>query len=81
LQQLSGGACRLFGIADGIRIGQVFASAIEVGLFDFIGETAKTEKEIAHGLYLTAPRLEDFLNAIVSMGYLTKNKDDKYSNT
>jgi len=30
---------------------------------------------------LRAPRLQDFLNYLVSIGYLTKDKDDRYGNS
>ena len=65
----------------GLWKGQVLASAIELGLFDFIGTSQKTEKEIAEGMNLKAPRLQDFLNYLVSIGYLTKDKDGKYGNS
>jgi Dimerisation domain len=52
-----------------------------VGLFDYLGTTQKTEKEISEGLNLKAPRLQDFLNYLVSIGLLTKDNDGKYGNS
>jgi DNA-binding IclR family transcriptional regulator len=65
----------------GLWKGQLLASAVEVGLFDYIGTSQKTEKEISEGLNLKAPRLQDFLNYLVSIGLLTKDKDGKYGNS
>jgi hypothetical protein len=52
-----------------------------VGLFDYLGTSQKTEQEISDGMNLKAPRLQDFLNYLVSIGYLTKDKDGKYGNS
>ena len=52
-----------------------------MGLFDYLGTTQKTEKEISEGLNLKAPRLQDFLNYLVSIGLLTKDNDGKYGNS
>ena len=65
----------------GLWKGQLLASAVEVGLFDYLGTTQKTEKEISEGLNLKAPRLQDFLNYLVSIGLLTKDNDGKYGNS
>ena len=52
-----------------------------MGLFDYLGTTQKTEKEISEGLNLKAPRLQDFLNYLVSIGLLTKDNGGKYGNS
>jgi len=72
---------KVFDTGMGLWKGQVFSLAIELGLFDYIGNTQKTEQEIAAGLNLKAPRLQDFLNYLVSVGYLTKDQDGKYGNS
>ena len=40
-----------------------------------------SESEIRETLGLKAERLEDFLNALVSMGHLRKEADGRYGNT
>jgi hypothetical protein len=68
--------------ATGAWKSQTLASAIEVGLYTFIGTEHKSEQEIREGLGLKGQRVEDFLNALVSMGHLGKDKSSqKYFNT
>lgn len=72
---------KLIETATGAWKSQTLASAIEIGLFDFIGSDHKSEEDIRQGLELKGARVEDFLNALVGMGHLLKNKETlKYSN-
>ena len=54
---------------------------MEVGLYDALENADLSESEIRETLGLKAERLEDFLNALVSMGHLRKEADGRYGNT
>ncbi len=64
------GAERLIETATGAWRAQTLVSAIEIGLYDFIGTEERTEAEILAGLELKGARVEDFLNALVAIGHL-----------
>jgi hypothetical protein len=62
---------------------QVLASAIDIGLFDFLNKESNkgfTKEEITKELGIKISRPEDFLNALVSIGHLTRT-EDRYRNT
>lgn len=54
------GASKLIETAHGLWRGAILASAVEVGLFDYLeteGNRSKTEAEIREGIHLNAPRV------------------------
>ena len=75
------GAERLMETATGAWKSQTLASAIEIGLYTYLGNDHRSEQEIREALSLKGARVEDFLNALVAMGHLNKDKEThKYSN-
>ena len=64
------GAERLMETATGAWKSQTLASAIEIGLYTYLGNDNRSEQEIRDALSLKGARVEDFLNALVAMGHL-----------
>ena len=60
--------------ATGMWKSSTLASAIEIGLYTFLGNDHKSEQEIREGLGLKGARVEDFLNSLVCIGHLNKDK-------
>lgn len=63
---------------------QTLASAVEIGLFNFLeteSNAPKTKEEICKACNINCARPADFLDCLVSMEYIDRNKDEKYFNT
>ena len=56
-------------------------SAIELGLFSELAKQPLDAKEIEHRLRLHPRSVRDFLDALVALGMLERDADEKYSNT
>lgn len=76
---------KLIEISHGIAQGTVFSTALNLGVFDFLAcESPATKEQIADAVGIKSARPQDFLNALVAMGVLSKHKDadiDVYENT
>ena len=67
-------------VASGTQRAQMFASAIEIGLFDKLAKAPLSSKDLASELNIKLRQPSDFFDALVSLGLLNK-KDNLYSNT
>jgi len=64
--------------AHGLWRAQVLSSAAEIALFDTLeedGNRPKTLKEVCDGAKINCLRPHDFLDALVSMGHISKTDD------
>ena len=69
--------------AHGLWKAQVMSSASELAIFDYLeedGNRPKTLKEVCDACKINCLRPHDFMDALVSMGYIEKTEDGKYYN-
>ena len=71
---------RIISEIHGLWRAQTLSTAVEIGLFDFLGNGPKSCDEICKALEMKNFVPEDFLDALVSMNHLEKSTENLYSN-
>ena len=72
---------RILDVATGYWASRTLMSAIELDVFTVLAGGARDYKSLAEQLELHPRGARDFLDALVAMGFLVRDADDRYANT
>jgi O-methyltransferase domain/Dimerisation domain len=74
-------ANRLFEIGSAYRQAKVLLSAVELGIFSVLATGPLSEPDLAARTNVNKRAARDFFDALVAMGLLTRDAEDRYRNT